>query len=60
MNFQLKLEFNGEVSAASVDSLREQLLEVVAEALSGKEIEIPDAEIVNCEIILNDDPGFLD
>ncbi|HEX03528.1 MAG TPA: hypothetical protein ENH10_00005 [Bacteroidetes bacterium] len=48
LKFDITLELTSEsVSDASIDSLVQQINEVVAAAIEEKQIEIPDAEIVD-------------
>lgn len=48
MRFEVKLEFTTEdIDEASVDSLIQQLNEVLAVAVEEKQLEIPEAEIVD-------------
>jgi len=45
MKFELKFLLDNEISPASIDSMQMQLTEVIATAIEEKQIEIPDAEI---------------
>jgi hypothetical protein len=60
MKFEVSFEMDNTVSTASIDSMREQLTEVIAAAVEDKQIEIPEAEIIDYEVTPNNEPGFLD
>lgn len=60
MKFEVTLELDGEISTASVNSLRLQLETVIDEALADNQIEIPDAEIFDYEVAILQGDGFLD
>lgn len=50
MKFEITLVSDAPASAASLDSLRAQLIEVIDEAITERQIEIPDAEIYDYDV----------
>lgn len=40
-----------DISSASIDSLRLQIEEVIAQAIEEKQLEIPDAEIIDYGVV---------
>ena len=46
MTFHIDIELS-EISPASIDSLRLQIEEVIASAIEEKQLEVPDAEIID-------------
>ena len=54
MKFEVSLVLDAPASVSSVNSLREQLMELISEAVNEKQIEVPDAEIYDYDVTIDE------
>ena len=54
VKFEVSLVLDAPASISSVNSLREQLMELISKAVNEKQIEVPDAEIYYYDVTIDE------